>query len=113
MSTTAQRTLQNFIDGEFVEPAEGATEDVLNPATGEVIAQAPLSGAEDVNRAVAAARRAFDEGLFSTVLTLYLVPVAYMMVDRLQERVRGRRRVRATAATAERGAIRTARRRPS
>jgi betaine-aldehyde dehydrogenase len=60
MSTTAQRTLQNFIDGEFVDPAEGATEDVLNPATGEVIAQAPLSTAEDVNRAVEAARRAFD-----------------------------------------------------
>ncbi len=60
MSSTAQRTLQNFIDGEFVDPAEGATEDVLNPATGEVIAQAPLSGAEDVNRAVGAARRAFD-----------------------------------------------------
>jgi betaine-aldehyde dehydrogenase len=59
MSTTAQRTLQNFIDGAFVDPADGATEDVLNPATGEVIAQAPLSTAEDVNRAVAAARRAF------------------------------------------------------
>src|SRR5918998_1133504 len=60
MSSTAQRTLQNFIDGEFVDPAEGATEDVLNPATGDVIAQAPLSGAEDVDRAVAAARTAFD-----------------------------------------------------
>jgi betaine-aldehyde dehydrogenase len=60
MSSTAQRTLQNFIDGEFADSAGGATEDVLNPATGEVIAQAPLSTADDVERAVTAARRAFD-----------------------------------------------------
>jgi betaine-aldehyde dehydrogenase len=57
MSTTT--TVQNFIDGKFVDPAEGETEPVVNPATGEVIAQAPLSSAEDVSRAVEAARRAF------------------------------------------------------
>jgi betaine-aldehyde dehydrogenase len=51
--------LQNFIDGTFVDPAEGETEPILNPATGEVIAQAPVSSAEDVSRAVDAARRAF------------------------------------------------------
>jgi betaine-aldehyde dehydrogenase len=53
-------TLQNFIDGEHSDPAEGETEPILNPATGEVIAQAPLSGARDVDRAVGAARRAFE-----------------------------------------------------
>ena len=52
--------LQNFIDGQSVDPADGATEDILNPATGEAIASAPLSTAEDVNRAVAAAKAAFD-----------------------------------------------------
>jgi betaine-aldehyde dehydrogenase len=58
---TASRTkLQNFIDGQFVDPAEGQTEPVLNPATAEEIAQAPLSSEEDVGRAVEAARRAFD-----------------------------------------------------
>ncbi|HEX2231845.1 MAG TPA: gamma-aminobutyraldehyde dehydrogenase [Thermoleophilaceae bacterium] len=51
--------LQNFIDGEFVDPAEGQTEPVLNPATAEQIAEAPLSTEEDVNRAVDAAKRAF------------------------------------------------------
>src|SRR5436190_21167496 len=55
----ATRTLQNFIDGEFTEPAEGGTEPIINPATGEAIAQAPLSTAADVDRAVEAARRAF------------------------------------------------------
>jgi betaine-aldehyde dehydrogenase len=59
---TVTSTLQNFIDGEFVDPVEGQTEPVLNPATGETIAQAPVSTAADVDRAVAAARRAFDEG---------------------------------------------------
>ena len=58
---TAQKTkLQNFIGGEFVDPADGATEEVLNPATGEAMAEAPLSGEEDVDRAVAAAKGAFE-----------------------------------------------------
>ena len=60
MATAEKTRLQNFIGGEFVDPAEGATEPVLNPATGEAIAEAPLSGEEDVNRAVGAARGAFE-----------------------------------------------------
>jgi betaine-aldehyde dehydrogenase len=57
---TVTSTLQNFIDGQFVDPVEGQTEPVLNPATGETIAQAPLSTAADVDRAVKAARAAWD-----------------------------------------------------
>jgi betaine-aldehyde dehydrogenase len=57
---TVTSTLQNFIDGEFVDPVEGQTEAVLNPATGEVTAQAPVSTAADVDRAVAAARAAWE-----------------------------------------------------
>jgi len=56
---TVTRTLRNFVDGEHVDPAEGRSEPILNPATGEQIASAPLSTAEDVDRAVRAARRAF------------------------------------------------------
>jgi len=56
---TVTRTLRNFVDGEHVDPVEGRSEPILNPATGEQIATAPLSGAEDVDRAVQAARRAF------------------------------------------------------
>jgi len=54
------RELENFINGAFVAPADGATEPVLNPASGEEIAQAPLSSAADIDAAVTAARRAFD-----------------------------------------------------
>jgi betaine-aldehyde dehydrogenase len=59
MATMTGTKLQNFIDGEFVDPAEGQTEPVLNPATAEQIAEAPVSTEDDVNRAVDAAKRAF------------------------------------------------------
>jgi betaine-aldehyde dehydrogenase len=61
MATATRTKLKNFIDGEFVDPADGQTEEVVNPATGEAIAEAPLSTDEDVDRAVRAARKAFDE----------------------------------------------------
>jgi betaine-aldehyde dehydrogenase len=60
MATATVTKLQNFIGGEFTDPAEGKTEAVINPATGEAIAEAPLSTKEDVDRAVAAARGAFE-----------------------------------------------------
>jgi betaine-aldehyde dehydrogenase len=56
----AMRTLENFIDGAFRPALDGSSEPVLNPATGEEIAQAPLSSAADIDLAVAAARRAFE-----------------------------------------------------
>ena len=48
-----------YIGGEWVVPAGTATEDVINSATEEVIGRVPMGSAEDVDRAVAAARRAF------------------------------------------------------
>ncbi len=60
------RTLQNFIGGAFVDAAEGRLEDVLDPSSGEVIAQAPVSGEADVYRAVSAARSAFERWATST-----------------------------------------------
>ncbi len=56
---TNTETLSNFVDGEQV-PSDGETEAILNPATGEELARAPVSSAEDVDRAVQAARRAFE-----------------------------------------------------
>src|ERR671935_1364619 len=63
---TATQTFKNFIDGEWVDAAEGRTDPVINPATGEEIAQAPSSTAEDVDRAVKAARAAFESGWGTT-----------------------------------------------
>jgi betaine-aldehyde dehydrogenase len=53
-------SLKNMIGGKFVAPADGKREAVVNPATGEVIARAPLSGKRDVDAAVKAAGDAFD-----------------------------------------------------
>ena len=49
-----------FVDGEFVDARSGETMEVLNPATGEVIAEVPKAGEEDVDRAVAAAEAAWE-----------------------------------------------------
>jgi phenylacetaldehyde dehydrogenase len=56
------RQQRMLIDGRFVLAASGKTFPVYNPATGEVVAQVPEAETEDVDRAVIAARRAFDEG---------------------------------------------------
>jgi betaine-aldehyde dehydrogenase len=60
------RTLKNMVDGKFVAAVDGKKEDVVNPATGEVIARAPLSGRRDVDAAVKAAKRAFEEWSVTT-----------------------------------------------
>jgi betaine-aldehyde dehydrogenase len=59
MASTVE-TLRNFIDGELIDAEGAAGEAVLNPATGEELARAPVSSAADVDRAVGAARRAFE-----------------------------------------------------
>ena len=51
-----------LIDGEWVAAADGAVYDVPNPATEEAVGSAPDAGVVDMERAIAAARRAFDEG---------------------------------------------------
>ena len=49
-----------FVDGAFVDAASGETLEVLNPATGEVIAEVPKAVVDDVDRAVAAAEKAWE-----------------------------------------------------
>jgi phenylacetaldehyde dehydrogenase len=75
MATTAappqlQKTVSDFvskprkmlIDGKWVEAASGKTFDTYNPATGEVLARVAEGDSEDIDRAVKAARRAFESG---------------------------------------------------
>src|ERR1044072_1346339 len=52
--------LRNFVAGAYVEPASGEYADLIDPSTGEVFAAAPVSGAEDVDRAMKAAAGAFE-----------------------------------------------------
>jgi len=53
------KSFQNFVNGEFVDSAEGGTTEVVNPVTGGAYATAPLSGTADIDRAMAAAEAAF------------------------------------------------------
>ncbi|HLV97745.1 MAG TPA: aminobutyraldehyde dehydrogenase [Ktedonobacterales bacterium] len=58
-------TYQLLIQGELVKSSNGKMVDDISPATGEVIAQVPETTLDDMNRAVAAAREAFDDGRWS------------------------------------------------
>jgi aminobutyraldehyde dehydrogenase len=57
---------KNFVGGEWVDAIEGGTMEVLNPATGEVIAEVPSGSQADVDRAVEAAKKALPEWLETT-----------------------------------------------
>jgi phenylacetaldehyde dehydrogenase len=61
------RTAGMLIDGTIVQAASGKTFPVYNPATGTVIANVPEGDAADVDLAVAAARRAFDDGIWARI----------------------------------------------
>src|ERR1035438_3815875 len=56
---------QLFIDGRWVDSASGRTFETPNPATGETLATVAEGDAEDIDRAVQAARRAFEDGPWS------------------------------------------------
>ena len=60
------KTLQNFINGQKVSSSSDKTQDLINPATGEVFAKAPVSNAADVDKAMKAAEKAFEDWKEST-----------------------------------------------
>ena len=62
--TVSQR--KNFVGGEWVDAVDGGTMEVLNPATGETIAEVPASTESDVAQAVDAAKRALPDWLETT-----------------------------------------------
>jgi len=59
-SSTPLRRLRNFVNGSFTDGAEGRTAELIDPATGEAFAEAPVSGKEDIDAAFAAADKAFE-----------------------------------------------------
>src|SRR5690625_3719502 len=61
MSKKTIKILKNYVNGEWVNSSSNQTEDVFNPATGEVIARVPLSNTNDVDQAVKFATEAFEE----------------------------------------------------
>jgi 1-pyrroline dehydrogenase len=65
MSVTVSQ-MKNFVGGEWVDAVEGGTMEVLNPSTGETIAEVPRGTQADVDRAVDAAKKALPEWLETT-----------------------------------------------
>jgi phenylacetaldehyde dehydrogenase len=74
-----------LIDGQRVDGAEGATFDVFNPATGELLTRVAEARAEDVDRAVKAARRAFESGPWRDMKPAERARVLWRLGDLLLE----------------------------
>lgn len=86
---TEMRKVQLLIGGKLVDAAEGETFESVNPATGKSWAEVAKAGKEDVDRAVAAARKAFDEGPWPGMQPFargrVLAKMAQIMRDRADE----------------------------
>ncbi len=83
----ADQTFKNVINGELVDSVSGETYDVVDPTTGSVYAQAPMSGPEDVDRAYAAAAAAFESWRETTPQDRgnALLKIAQAIEDRVEE----------------------------
>ena len=73
-----------FIGGEFVEAASGKTFATYNPATNEILAYVSEGDKEDIDRAVAAARHAFEEGPWSSLLPQERSRLIYKLADLIE-----------------------------
>lgn len=74
-----------FINGQFVESASEKTFESYNPATGEVLATLYEAGPEDIDLAVKAARKAFDEGPWAKMGTAARSRLMYKLADLMEE----------------------------
>ena len=88
-----------FIDGEWVDPSSSETIEVVSPFTEQVVARAPSASRADVDRAVAAAREAFDRGPWPQMTLAERLEV----LRRLSHAYRERREVLAGLVTEEMG----------
>lgn len=77
-------TKKMYINGEWVESVSGKTFDTLNPATGEVLATLYEAGPEDVDRAVEAAREAFDNGPWTKMSAASRSRLIYKLADLME-----------------------------
>src|SRR5919202_1540007 len=77
-----------FVDGAFADPADGGSLDTINPATEEVLSKVAVATQPDVDRAVAAARRAFEQvwgPMPGAERAKYLFRIARILQERARE----------------------------
>ena len=87
---TKKKRVQNFVGGEYVEASDGRSYELINPATGEVFAEAPVSNGADVDRAFEVADRAFETWRDTTPSErqLALLRIADAIEERAEDLVR-------------------------
>lgn len=81
------RKVRNYINGEWVESVSSDIVDVLNPATGEILAKLPLSTKKETEQAIESAQRAFEEWNSTPPLerSKLLMNLAHLMEENIEE----------------------------
>ncbi|MEK3933727.1 5-carboxymethyl-2-hydroxymuconate semialdehyde dehydrogenase [Sporosarcina sp. FSL W7-1349] len=87
LTHTKQKDILLYINGEFVPSVDGATIKNINPFTNEQINEVAEGRAEDINKAVAAAREAFDNGPWRTMKLEERLACIYRIADLIDERL--------------------------
>src|SRR5579863_3541741 len=85
VSSFVSKTHKILINGKWVDAASGKTFPTYNPATGEVLANVAEGDREDIDRAVKAARAAFETGPWSRLTTSQRARLIYKLADLLEE----------------------------
>src|SRR5215470_6943999 len=94
-------TFRMYVDGTWTDATGGKTYDIINPATEEVIARAPSASLADLECAITAARRAFDDGPWTRTTPKDRAKVLRRLVDGLEQRKEEIRQLLITMAAAE------------
>src|SRR5580698_2126149 len=87
VSSFVSQTRKMLINGKWVEAASGKTFATFNPATGEVLANVAEGDREDINRAVSAARAAFETGPWSRMAPAERGKLMWKLGDLIEERL--------------------------
>src|SRR5215510_7907050 len=82
---TEVKTYQMFINGEWVSGKSSKTFPVYDPSTEEVIAQVPDANADDVNRAVAAAKAAFEDGPWGSTTAQERGRILFRLAEKIRQ----------------------------
>src|SRR3984893_16103013 len=82
---TEVRTYQMYVNGEWVDSKSNKTFPVYDPSTEEVIAQVPEANADDVNRAVAAAKAAFEDGPWPSTTAQERGRVLFRLAEKIRQ----------------------------
>src|SRR5689334_13268096 len=85
IAKTSVRTYQNYVNGQWVGSASGETFPVYDPSTEEVIAQVASSDAADIDKAVKAARAAFDSGTWPTTTAQDRGRILFKLADKVRQ----------------------------